>query len=141
MGRPSTSAGSYLPEPAPIPWASPWATSTGTATRTGSPPNSGTSNATVILSDGTGGTSIDTSHAVGTSPRSVAVGNFDADARADAAVANYGSNSLTLLTSLQPGPPATPPITAGKRKCKKKKIKKAAAAAEKRRKKKKKKKS
>jgi len=72
--------------------------------------NSGTANATVIISNGGGGTEVDTSHPVGTSPRSVATGGYDADGTADAAVANYDSNSVTVLTSLQPGPPATPPV-------------------------------
>jgi hypothetical protein len=87
--------------------------------------NSGGSSATVILSDGLGGTSVDTSSPVGSSPRAVATGGFDADARADAALANYDSNSVTVLTSLQPGPMATPPATqpAAPRKCKKKKKK------------------
>ena len=90
--------------------------------------NSGTANVTVIISDGGGGTSVDTSHPVGTLPRSVATGGFDADGRADAVVANYGSSSVTVLTSLQPGPPAnppTPPSPVPGKKCKKgKKLKK-----------------
>jgi hypothetical protein len=90
--------------------------------------NSGTASATAIISDGGGGTSVDTSHPVGTSPRSVATAAFDADARADAVVANYTSNSVTALTSLQPGPvanPPTPPAPASPKKCKKgKKLKK-----------------
>ncbi len=112
--------------------------------------NSGTANATVIISDGNGGTSVDTPHPVGTSPRAVATGAFDPDGRADAAVANYGSNSVTVLTSLQPGAPVaqpdtnptvnpivnpvtqTPTATQPPKKCKKKKGKgKAGAAAKK----------
>ncbi len=98
--------------------------------------NSGGGTATVILSDGLGGTSVDSSSAVGSSPRAVATGHFDADAKADAAVANHDSNSVTILSSLQPGPPAaTPPSPAitnptplKKKKCKKKKKHRAAAA-------------
>ena len=45
----------------------------------------------MILSDGGGGTSVDTSPAVGSSPRALATGTFDLDGRADAAVANYDS--------------------------------------------------
>jgi hypothetical protein len=114
--------------------------------------NSGTANATVIISDGNGGTSVDTSHPVGTSPRSVATGLFDPDGRADAAVANFGSNSITVLTSLPPGPPAQPPVnppanpptplptvTPPAKKCKKKKSKAKAQAAAKKCKKKKRK--
>lgn len=105
-----------------------------TANRTG-----GT--ATVILSDGNGDVVADTSPAVGSSPDAVATGGFDADGRADAAVANYDSNSVTLLTSLQPGPPASPtptptpaatvtpqlPTTPAKKKCKKRKHRAVAA--------------
>ena len=113
--------------------------------------NSGGGTATVILSDGLGGTSVDTSPAVGSSPRAVATGYFDADFRADAAVANFNSNSVTVLTSLKPGPPATPPPTTTppppttspppvtnpvKKKCKKK-HKRSASAAKKKCKKKK----
>lgn len=103
--------------------------------------NSGAATATVILSDGTGGTSTDSSSAVGTTPKAVATGAFDADGKADAAVANYASNSVTVLTSLQPGPIVTPPTTTipapiqtpvtPPKKCKKKKGKKGALAAKK----------
>jgi FG-GAP-like repeat len=105
--------------------------------------NSGAANATVVLSDGGGGTSVDTSSPVGSSPRSVATGAFDADAMADVAVANYDSNSVTVLTSLQPGPPATtPPATTPtltnpapvqslRKKCKKKKHRAAVSAKKK----------
>ena len=74
----------------------------------------------------------------------LATGTFDADARADVAIANYDSNSVTVLTSLTPGPPppAGNPSTPAKpkKKCKKRKGKKKAAAAKKKRCKKKKKK-
>ncbi len=115
--------------------------------------NSGGGTATVILSDGLGGTSVDTSTAVGSSPRAVATGYFDGDFRADAAVANYNSNSVTVLTSRKPGPPIAPPattpppptpptasptpITSPVKKCKKKKHKPSASAAKKKCKKKK----
>jgi FG-GAP-like repeat len=69
--------------------------------------------ATVILSDGNGDVTADTSPAVGTAPSAVAAGAFDADARDDVAVANYNSNSVSLLTSLQPGPPAAAPPAPG----------------------------
>ena len=96
--------------------------------------------ATVILSDGNGDVTADTSPAVGTSPDAVATGAFDADAMADAAVANYDSNSVTVLTSLQPGPPAASPPAqkpaVSKKKCKKKKRHRAAAAKKKCKKKK-----
>jgi hypothetical protein len=104
--------------------------------------NSGAATASVILSDGNGGTSVDSSPAVGSSPRAVATGAFDADGRADAAVANYDSNSVTVLSSLAPGPPATPPASTSPtpvhpvKKCKKKEHKRSAAVAKKKCKKK-----
>ncbi len=105
-----------------------------TANRTG-----GT--ATVILSDGNGDITADTSPAVGTSPDAIVTGAFDADARDDVAVANYDSHSVSVLTSLPPGPPPAgnpspsgggPAVPVAKRKkCKKKKKKHRAAAAKK----------
>jgi hypothetical protein len=112
----------------------------GDGTPDGISANSGGGTATVILSDGLSGTSVDTSSPVGSSPRAVATGSFDNDNKADAALANYDSNSVTVLTSLQPGPPATsttptnPVLT--KKKCKKKKKHRSAAAAKKKCKKK-----
>jgi hypothetical protein len=110
--------------------------------------NRGGGTATVILSDGNGGLTADTSSAVGNAPSAVATGSFDADARDDVAVANYDSNSITLLTSLSPGPPAAgnppptgnapPASTPAKKRCKKKKKHHHAAAAKKKCKKKKK---
>jgi hypothetical protein len=87
--------------------------------------------ATVILSDGNGDITADTSPGVGNAPSAVATGAFDADAKDDVAVANYDSNSVTVLTSLPPGPPpagnppptgnAPPaPVPTAKKKCKKK---------------------
>jgi hypothetical protein len=105
--------------------------------------NKGGDTATSILSDGNGGTEVDTSTAVGSSPRALATGAFDADARDDVAVANYDSNSVSILTSLTPGPPpaATPPAqtpSTAKKKCKKKKKKHSVSAAKKKKCKKKK---
>jgi len=100
--------------------------------------DSGVGTATVLISDGGGGTAADTSTSVGSSPRAVAAGSFDADAKADAAVANHGSGTVTVLTSL--APPVTPgPTPKPKKKCKKKKGKKRSAAAAKKKKCKKKK--
>jgi hypothetical protein len=104
--------------------------------------NRGGDTATAILSDGGGGTAVDTSSPVGSSPRAVATGAFDSDGKADAVVANYDSNSVTLLTSLAPGaPPGPPPGISNppalkKKKCKKKKKHRAAAAKKKCKKKK-----
>jgi hypothetical protein len=104
--------------------------------------NMGGGTATTILSDGVGGTSVDTSTAVGSSPRAIATGDFDVDTKADVAVANFDSNSISVLTSLQPGappPPAgnqPPASTPTKKKCKKKKRHHRAAEAKKKCKKK-----
>lgn len=95
--------------------------------------NLGAATATVILSNGGGGTEVDSSTPVGSSPRAVATGGFDADSKADAVLANYDSNSVSVLTSLSPGLPATeaqqPPVKTKKKKCKKKKAKKRAAGS------------
>jgi hypothetical protein len=77
-----------------------------TANRTGE-------TATVILSNGSGDVTADTSPAVGGAPSAVATGAFDADATDDVAVANYDSNSVSVLTSLPPGPPAAAPPAPG----------------------------
>jgi hypothetical protein len=111
--------------------------------------NSGAGTATAIISNGGGGTEVNTSTSVGSSPRAITTGAFDADAKADVAVANYGSNSVTVLTSLPPGPPpagnppptgnAPPaPVPTAKKKCKRKKHKRPASAAKKKKCKKKK---
>jgi hypothetical protein len=102
--------------------------------------NKGGGTATVILSNGNGGTEVDTSTAVGSSPRAIATGSFDPDNKADVAVANYDSNSVTVLSSLTPGappaPPANSPTPTKKKKCKKKKKHRAATAKKKCKKKK-----
>jgi hypothetical protein len=67
--------------------------------------NRGAGTATIIISDGNGGTTADASPAVGSSPDAVVTGAFDADGLADAAVANHDSNSVSILTSMEPGPP------------------------------------
>lgn len=86
--------------------------------------------ATVILSDGNGDVAADASPGVGGGPDAVATGEFDADGKADVAVANYDSGTVTILSSLPPGPAATPPGTSNppaKEKCKKKKHRASAA--------------
>jgi FG-GAP-like repeat len=109
--------------------------------------NKGGNSATTILSDGNGGTEVDTSTPVGSSPRAVATGAFDADARDDVAVANFDSNSVSVLTSLPPGPPPAgnppptgnmppAPVPTARKKCKKKKHKRSASTAKKKCKKK-----
>ena len=99
---------------------------------------------TPIISDGLGDVVADTSTPVGLSPRAIASGAFDADARDDVAVANYDSNSISILTSLTPGAPTVPPATTSpapvtkKKTCKKKKKKHRGADAAKKKCKKKK---
>jgi len=48
------------------------------------------------------------SYAAGTNPRSVAVGDFNADGRPDLAVANYFSNNVSVLLNTGSGFP--PPV-------------------------------
>ena len=68
---------------------------------------SGGETATAILSDGNGDVSAWTPRRRLAPHRgAVGTGAFDADARADVAIANYDSNSVTVLTSLTPGPTA-----------------------------------
>ena len=99
--------------------------------------NMGGNDVTPIISDGGGDVAADTSTPVGLSPRAIATGAFDADTRDDVAVANYDSNSVSILTSLMPGTPPVPPATTGpapvtkKKKCRKKKKKHSASAAKK----------
>ncbi len=98
--------------------------------------NRGGGTATVILSDGNGDVAADTSPAVGNAPDAIATGAFDADARDDVVVANYDSNSVSVLSSLAPGPPpaGNPPaasVPAARKKCKKKKHRAAAAKTKK----------
>jgi hypothetical protein len=61
--------------------------------------NAGSNNVTVLLGDGHGGfaAAIGSPFAVGTTPTSVAVGDFNKDGKADLAIANSGSNNITLL--------------------------------------------
>jgi len=56
-------------------------------------------NVTVLLGDGTGGFSPATGSpfATGTNPQSVVVGDFNQDGHSDVAVANSGSNDITVL--------------------------------------------
>ena len=61
--------------------------------------NVGSNNVTVLLGDGSGGFSAATGSpfAVGTSPRSVVVGDFNGDGVADLAIANNSSDNVTVL--------------------------------------------
>jgi hypothetical protein len=60
---------------------------------TGSAPNT----VSILLGDGMGGFSPRTNFPVGSSPASVAVGDFNNDGKQDLAVANYGSNNVSIL--------------------------------------------
>ena len=51
----------------------------------------------MLLGNGAGGFGAKTDFAVGTNPRSVAVGDFNGDARPDLAVANVSSDTVSVL--------------------------------------------
>jgi hypothetical protein len=77
-----------------------------------------TNNVTILLGDGTGNfTQPATSpEAVGVNPEEVAVGDFNSDGKPDLAVANNGSNTVTILLGNGLGDftqPATSPEAAG----------------------------
>ena len=61
--------------------------------------NSGGNNVTLLLGNGTGGFTPATASpfTAGTGPRAIAVGDFNNDGHLDIAVANNGSNNLTIL--------------------------------------------
>ena len=60
--------------------------------------NGGSDNVTIRLGDGAGAFPDATSATVGAGniPQSVAVGDFNRDGKPDLAVANYGSNNVTI---------------------------------------------
>src|SRR5207253_530444 len=60
---------------------------------TGSDPNT----VSILLGDGAGGFRARTNFPVGSSPASVAVGDFNNDGKQDLAVANTGSNNVSIL--------------------------------------------
>ena len=66
--------------------------------------NSASNNVTILLGDGTGNFSAAATspEAVGSAPRSVAVGDFDRDGKDDLAVANRASNNVTVLMNQSP---------------------------------------
>ncbi|MFL6276235.1 MAG: FG-GAP-like repeat-containing protein [Blastocatellia bacterium] len=59
--------------------------------------NSGSNNASVLLGNGAGGFPTAANFAVGSSPRSVAVGDFNGDGKPDLAVANFNSKNVSIL--------------------------------------------
>jgi hypothetical protein len=58
---------------------------------------SGTGTASILLNDGSGGFQAPKNFPVGTTPFSVAVGDFNGDGRQDLAVANFVSNNVSIL--------------------------------------------
>mgnify|MGYP003376082994 CR=1 FL=1 len=58
--------------------------------------NSGSANVSVLLGNGLGGFAA-TSFSVGTTPSSVAVGDFNGDLKLDLAIADFQSNSVSVL--------------------------------------------
>jgi len=80
--------------------------------------NSGSNNVTVLLGNGSGGftPATDSPFTAGTSPSSIAVGDFNGDGFQDVAVANYGSNNVTILLGTGSGgftPAAGSPFVVG----------------------------
>src|SRR5207244_2770681 len=69
--------------------------------------NSNSSNGSILLGDATGNFSAPTNFTAGTSPRSVAVGDFNGDGKQDLAVANNGSNNVSILLRNCPPPALT----------------------------------
>ena len=63
-----------------------------TGTPTGPP-----SNVSILLGNGSGGFGLPTNFTAAAAPSSVAVGDFNADSRADLAVANHFSNDVSIL--------------------------------------------
>jgi len=59
--------------------------------------NGGSDNVSVLLGDGSGGFSAQTTFAVGDRPLSVTVGDFNGDKNQDLAVANFGSANVSVL--------------------------------------------
>ncbi len=75
-----------------------------TGTPTGPP-----SNVSILLGNGSGGFGLPTNFTAGGAPSSIAVGDFNADSRADLAVANHFSNDVSILVGNGSGgfsPPA-----------------------------------
>ena len=59
--------------------------------------NAGSNNVSILLGNGTGSFGTATNFAAGTTPISVAVGDFNGDTFLDLAVANHGSNNVSIL--------------------------------------------
>ncbi len=70
--------------------------------------NRGDNSVTVLLGDGKGGfaEAPGSPFPVGTEPWSVVVGDFNGDGKPDLAIANQGSNNVTVLLNNRPGPAA-----------------------------------
>jgi hypothetical protein len=75
--------------------------------------NSGSNTVSILLNkaNGTGNFTLASSPATGTSPLSVAVGDFNGDGRLDLAVANSGSNTISILLGQQTFPVTITPTS------------------------------
>jgi hypothetical protein len=73
--------------------------------------NDGSGTVSIRLGNGHGGFAVEPDVPVGNRPLSVAVGDFNGDGKPDLAVANAGSNTVSVLlnTFPNPAPPAPPP--------------------------------
>ena len=67
-----------------------------TASRIWLLPTIGSNTVSIRLGDGLGGFSGSTDVSVGSSPSSVAIGDFNGDGKQDLAVANYSSNTVSI---------------------------------------------
>ena len=74
-----------------------WAISTAMASKTSPWPTSSSNNVSILLGDGAGSFSAATNFGAGSYPSSVAVGDFNGDGKQDLAVANQGSNNVSIL--------------------------------------------
>ena len=95
-----------LTPPATGPARSPSATSTATASPTSSSPTTASNTVSVLLGNGDGTFQAATTYAVGSAPTSVAIGDLNGDGEPDIAVANTGSDAVSVLLN-------TPPTLAG----------------------------
>ena len=72
--------------------------------------NGSSNGVSILLGNGDGTFAAPVDYAVGSNPQSVAVGDFNADGKADIVTANNGSNSISILLNTSPSD-LTPPTT------------------------------